>query len=220
MGMPAEHTALIKRANFPVPASVAFDDQERGLLARYGYWLEALASGTLAPITPEQRQFVQVACGDAEPQSAFEVAWVKCRQVVAPPPPQVGPLELAARLARLDAARAAATAAQDEYSVRRAAIVEQVRSQLDALDAEFADRIAATGDESVRLGAEAREAVLMYGASFRHAGVHAVYARGRVTWDSKGLARYMETHPNVGEFRRVGAPSVSLRFQTSESQEA
>ncbi len=190
------------------------------MLARYGYWLEALASGALAPITPEQQQFVRVARGDAEPQSAFEVVWVKCRRVAAPAPPQVGPLELTDRLARLVAARAAAVTAQDEYSARRVAIMEQVRSQLDALDAEFANRLAATGDESARLEAEAREAVLAYGASFRHAGVHALYARGRVTWDSKGLARYMESHPDVGEFRRVGVPLVSLRFQPSQRPDA
>lgn len=213
MGMPADHTALIQRTGFPVPAAVTLDDPERELLTRYGYWLEALAGGALAPVTPEQRQFVRVARGEAEPESAFEVVWVKCRQVASPDPPPVGPLELADRLARLDAARAAAAAVRDEHSARRAAILELVRPQLDALDAELADRLAATGDESARLEAEAREAVLAYGASFRHAGIHAVYAGGRVTWDNKGLVRYMETHPDVGEFRRVGAPSVSLRFQ-------
>ena len=217
MGMPTEHTKLIHRTGFPVPVTAALNDQERGLLTRYGYWLEALATGALAPITPEQRQFVRVACGDAEPRSAFEVAWIKFSQFANPALHQVGPLELANRLAKLNAARAATTAAQDDYSARRVAILEQVRSHLDALDAEFADRLAATSEVSARLEAEAREAVLAYGESFRHAGIHAVYTKCRVTWDSKGLARYMESHPGVGEFRRVSAPSVSLRFQQPEA---
>src|SRR5262249_9754233 len=142
-----------------------------------------------------------------------EVAWVKHQGAAAPAPPRVGPMELAGRLERLQAAREAAAAVVAEYEQRRAAILEQVRPQLEALEADFADRLETVRGEGSELEAEAREAVLAFGASFRHAGIHAVYIRPRVTWDTQGLARYMETHPEVAEFRRVGKPSVSLRFQ-------
>jgi hypothetical protein len=213
MGLPAEHTALLQRAGFPVPETGDFDDQERDLLSRYGYWMQALAAGGLAPITPEQQRFVQVARGAEEPRSAFELVWDKFRRAAGPARRGVGPLELAALLERLQAARAAAAAAQEEHAARRSAILEQVRPLLEALDAECADRLRTTGDEVSRIQAEAREAVLSFGGSFRHAGVLAVYARGRVAWDTQGLTRYMEAHPEVAEFRRVGEPSVSLRFQ-------
>lgn len=215
MSMPADHTALIQRTGFPVPATAALDAAERGLLARYGYWLEALAGGELAPTTPEQAQFVRVARGEAEPRSAFEVAWVKYRRA-AGVPGRAGPLEVAERLARLAAARRAATATQEEYSARRVAILEQVRAQLDALDAEFAERLAATAEEATRLEAEVRAAVLAHGAGFRHAGIQASYSRGRVTWDTPGLTAYMTTHPEVAKFRKVGAPVVSLRFRVPD----
>jgi Protein of unknown function, DUF len=213
MGMPAEHAALLRRGAYPFHPAATLDDRERQLLSRYGYWLEALATGALAPSTPEQIQFVRVARGEVEPQSAFEVAWAKHQWAAEPARPQVGPMELAGRLERLQAARATAVAVQEEYAERRAAIMEQVRPLLEALGAEFADRLQTTAEEASRLEAEAREAVLAFGASFLHAGVHAVYIRPRVTWDTRGLARYMETHPEVAEFRRVGKPSVSLRFQ-------
>jgi hypothetical protein len=183
------------------------------LLARYGYWLEALATGALAPSTPEQLQFLRVCRGEAEPRSAFEVAWAKHQWAAEPARPRAGPMELAAHLERLQAARAAALAVQEAYAARRATILERVRPLLETLDAEFADRLRATQAEASRLEAEAREALLAFGASFRHAGVHAVYCRPRVTWDSRGLARYVETHPEVAELRRVGKPSVSLRFE-------
>jgi uncharacterized protein YifE (UPF0438 family) len=189
------------------------DDQERELLSRYGHWLEALATGDLVPTTPEQIRFARVARGEAEPRSAFEVAWAKHRSAAGVGRPRVGPMELADRLEQLQAARTAAVAVQDEYAERRAAIMEHVRPLLEALDAEFADRLQATGAEVSLLEAEAREAALAFGASFRHAGVHAVYTRPRITWDARGLTRYAETHPEVAEFRRVGEPSVSLRFQ-------
>jgi uncharacterized protein YifE (UPF0438 family) len=212
MGLPADHTALLQRTGFPVPATGEFDEQERSLLSRYGYWMEALAGGKLALITPEQQRFVRVAQGAEEPLSAFELVWEKYRLTVDPARPRVGPMELAERLERVRVARAAAVAVQEEYAARRDAIIAQVRPQLEALEAEYTDRLRATGEEATRLQDEAREEVLLFGASFKHAGVYAVYARGRVTWDTKGLTRYMEAHPEVAEFRRVGEPSVSLRF--------
>jgi hypothetical protein len=221
MGVPAEHAALLRRGAYPVHPAASLDDRERELLTRYGYWLEALATGALVPNTPEQIQFVRVARGEGEPRSAFEVAWSKHQGVALPAGPRVGPLELAGRLERLQAARAAARAVEEEYAQRRAAIMEQVQPQLEALEAGFADRLRATGEEASRLEAEAREAVLAFGASFQHAGIHAVYARPRISWDTPGLTQYMETHPEVAEFRRVGKPSVSLRFQAppEESQQ-
>lgn len=212
MGMPSEHAVFLRRGAYPIHPAATLDEREHELLSRYGHWLEALATGALVPSTPEQTQFVRVARGDAEPRSAFELTWVKHQRATGPAQPRVGPMELAGRLERLQAARTAAIIIQEEYSERRAAIMEQIRPLLEALDAEFNDRLRTTGEDASRLEAEAREAVLTFGASFRHAGVHAVFARPRVTWDSRGLVRYMETHPEVAEFRRVGKPSVSLRF--------
>jgi hypothetical protein len=213
MSLPADHTALLQRKGFPVPPGGDLSDQERALLAKYGHWLEALAGGSLAPLTPEQEQFVRVARGEAEPRSPFEVAWGKLRRADALAVPRVGPLELTELLARLQKARDEAAAVRDEHSTLRERILEEVRPLLEALDAEYAGQFAATGEAVGQLEAQVREAVLTFGASFRHGGIGAVFNRGRVTWDGKGLSRYVEEHPEVGAFRRVGAPSVSLRYQ-------
>jgi hypothetical protein len=60
---------------------------ERELLARCGYWLEALANGELAPLTDAQERFVAAAQGRAAPASEHERAWLKLRPTVALPPP-------------------------------------------------------------------------------------------------------------------------------------
>lgn len=39
----------------------------------------------------------------------------------------------------------------------------------------------------------------------------AVWSKGRVTWDGKGLGGYMVAHPEIEAFRREGKPSVSIR---------
>jgi hypothetical protein len=219
MDTPAQQITPLQRTNYPVPASARLTDQERGLLTRYGYWLEALATGSVSPTTPEQMQFVRVAQEGEEPQSAFEVAWVKCRQAVTTPTPP-GRRELAMIFNKLMVARTALANTKDEYSALRIAILEQVREQLDALDAGFADRLADTEAEATRLEAEARQAVVDHGASFWHEGVHAVYTRSRVTWDGKGLAAFAETHPEVTRFRKVSAPSVSLRYKPTDGTAA
>lgn len=219
MGLSVEQAALTRRAGFPIPAAAGVNCVERDLLTKHGYWLAALGDGSLDPTTPEQRQFVRVARGEAEPRSAFEVAWSKCQRAAEVVAPQGGPLELAGFLTGLIAARAAAATTRDEHRSRREAVLNRVKPELDALDAEYADRLAESGAEASRSEAEVRHAAVAYGESFRHSGVHAVYCRGRISWDAKGLDVYAVAHPAVREYRRVGEPTVSLRFDPPGSPE-
>jgi len=208
---PTDHARLLARHDYPVAVMAQLTDAQRQLLARYGHWLEALAEGTLEPATAEQRHFVQVAHGEAAPHSAFEVTWVEHRRALLTPPP-APEVDIAQRLALLEAARVAVAAANDEYEMRRAEILQRVQDELDALEVAFAKRLEPLREENAHAEEEARAAVLAYGSSFRYGRVQAAYARGRVTWDAKGLARFMESHPEVGQFRRVGQPSVSFRL--------
>ena len=214
-----DHARFLKLPGFPVAVTAQLTDTQRQLLARYGHWLEALANGTLEPLTPEQRSFVAVAHGEALPQTDFEIAWVEHRRALTATPPVIE-VEIAQRLARIEAARLVAAATAEEYEARRAAIMQVVQAQLDALDAEFSERREVERLESEQAEAEARTAVLAYGSSFKYGRVQAIYARGRVTWDTRGLARYMESHPELGQFRRVGQPSVTFRLKPPSPPDA
>jgi uncharacterized protein YifE (UPF0438 family) len=215
MGLPADHAALLRQQDFVIPATEALSQRERLLLLRYGRWLEALSSGRLCPLTPEQEQFVRVARGSEAPSTEFEHAWVKFLQMQSQARDH-DPLAVASRCARLAQARRSEAAVQAEYQQRHAAVMEQVRSQLEALDTEFSERLRAANEEVGRLEADVKKVVLQLGQSVKHEGIHAVYARGRVSWDTRGLDGYAETHPEVQEFRKVGAPSVSVRYQLPE----
>jgi len=61
--------------------------------------------------------------------------------------------------------------------------------------------------------------VLKAGQSIKEVGIYAVYARGRVTWDGRGLSEYAQTNPEVQQFRRIGPPTVSLRYQGEDTRE-
>ena len=224
MGLPNDHAALLRQHDFVVPANSGLDERERLLLLRYGRWLEALSCGVIQALTSEQEHFVRVARGSAEPITDFERSWVKVSKLRAPSGTSerpnsdcVGPLEVASRLAQLAEAKRYATEIHVEYENRRVLVMEQVRAQLEALEAEFSEMLREADEEVARLEGEVKEAVRHVGESVKQEGIHVVYMRGRVTWDSRGLSRYAETNPEVIEFRRVGKPSVSIRYKATES---
>lgn len=220
MGLPIEHTALLRQHDFVIPAHYELDESERLLLLRYGRWLEALSSGTLQALTPEQEHFVRVARGSDEPRTEFERAWVKLSRLRGPfratdslHSESIGPMEAAGRVAELAEAKGRASALHAEHQQRRELVMEQVRAQLEAVDAEFGEQLRMADEEVGRLEDEVREAVRQAGQSVKQEGIHAIYMRGRVTWDSRELNRYAEMHPELLEFRRIGNPSVSIRYK-------
>lgn len=215
MPLPDDHAALLKRHDYEIPASLVLDDAERRLLSQYGRWMEALSAGKIRPLTPEQEQFVRVAHGEETPRTEFERVWAKCVRS-RPAEKAVGPMEVSARLAALAQARHFAASVRAEKEERRAVVLEQVRAQLEQIDAAYDDELRAADEAVSRHEAEVRHAVLQAGQSVRHEGVHAVYVRGRVTWDGKGLSEYSESHPEVEQFRRVSPPSVSLRYENKD----
>lgn len=118
---------------------------------------------------------------------------------------------IVAKLEELAELRAAADLTRADYDEQRAAILRAVQAELDALEAEYAPLFATAEERAAALEAEIRAAVLANGASVRGSRVQAVYLRGRTTWDTARLDAYAEDHPEVRDFKRQGAPSVSLR---------
>jgi len=210
MPTPPDHAELLKRADYPVPPAAPLTDAERQIVARFGYWMEALTVGAIAPATPDQEHFVLAVRGMEDPTSAFELAWVKARETAAAAPPAT----LAAAAKRLEETRAAFLAAQQEYAFRQMDVMAKVRPELDALDAEALPRVKALQEEMARLEAALKDGVRAAGKNFYHRSFRVLYSRGRVTFDSKALQEYAVTHPDLNRFRKVGQPVVSLRYQT------
>src|SRR5262249_47051942 len=96
----------------------------------------------------------------------------------------------------------------------REAILDMVRAQLEEVGRKYAADLQEADAEVRELEDAVKEAVLALGRSARLGEIHAVYYRGRVTWDSTGLDDYANAHPEVRQFRKVGNPSISLRFKS------
>ena len=211
MNESTDHAVELARGGFSIPATGALTDQERSTLVRYGHWMQALSVGRLQPNTEEQRHFVAVCRGEANPETPFEWAWVKL-QLVLHPAQILTPAELSSLAHRLEQSREAALAAQLIHADKRQLIMAKVQAELDALDAAESERLKALDGEFSRLQDVLRAAILARGASFRQGRVQAVFYPGRVTYDAKAMEAYAAAHPEVNEFKKVSKPFVQLRF--------
>ena len=119
--------------------------------------------------------------------------------------------DIIAKLEELAEVRAAVDITRMDYEAKREEILKAVKAELDALAAEYEPLLASANERVAVLDTEVKRAVVEYGASIKASRLHAVYARGRIAWDNKGLDGYAVAHPEVLTFRKEGAPSVSLR---------
>lgn len=214
MPTPPDHAELLRRADYPVPDGAALSDAERQIVTRFGYWMEALTVGAIAPATDEQERFVRAARGQELPVSAFEVAWVKAR----PPAGGVSQSALTATARELEATRVTAMAAQQEYAFRQLDILAKVQPEMDALDAELLPRLKSLQAEVSRLEAVLKDGVRLTQKSFWHRGIRVTYQKGRVSFESKAMQEYARTNPDVNRFRKVSQPIVILRYVSPDEK--
>jgi hypothetical protein len=134
-----------------------------------------------------------------------------------------------AALARYEAAQAARNLLRLEYDTARYVPYNTVAPEISALQAQieelqksilpetlaieeqYVDRLSNADTDLCAAEAAVRNAVLAHGASVKGNTLHAVYTKGRASWDSKGLDGYAVAYPEVLRFRSVGEPSVSIR---------
>ena len=67
------------------------------------------------------------------------------------------------------------------------------------------------------LATSIRTDTISYGESVKNAGYHAVYAAGRITWNTRGLEGYAVAHPEVNEFKNDSGPYVTIRKDQAKS---
>lgn len=205
MELPSDHKSFLDRRDFAIPPG-DYTSSERTMLAKYGRWLEALATGAIEPLTPTQEHFVSVVRGEADPATEFEHAWLKVAHHRAAAP------EVIRTFRALAEARAEAAQLEAEYRAARSAVLAQVREQLAAVDAAYTDRLRAASEAAASSEKELRELLLRIRHGVTLAGIRASYINGRVSWDGKGITAYAQTHPEVLQFRKVGKPVVALRY--------
>lgn|GEM_PF-579805 len=120
---------------------------------------------------------------------------------------------IAEKLERLTNLRGAADITRLDYESKRAAILQQVQAELDALDAEYQPLLDAAEENLAALENEIKTDVLLRGESVNGGAYRATYSQGRVSWDNDALSRYAEQRPEVLQFRKQGQPIITLRLR-------
>lgn len=97
---------------------------------------------------------------------------------------------------------------QDEVGIF---ITPEIKTKLAEIDAAYKADEEALHSKIVELDLSIRTGVLNLGASVKGNKLHAIWNKGRVSWDPKALEGYAAGHPEIMPFRSEGQPSVSIR---------
>lgn len=119
--------------------------------------------------------------------------------------------EIRELLSKLYVARQSLQIEMDAWRDRKDAVLNKVAPELAKIDAEFEDRIQEFGDQIHSLETSICTAVKLHQQSVKGEQLHAVYSKGRTTWDGKKLDGMMALIPQLKEARKEGEPSVSIR---------
>jgi len=96
-------------------------------------------------------------------------------------------------------------------NLREQVMTPEIKQALADIDAEQATTMETMQGGIDQLTAEIKGEVIAGGATVKGAHLMAVYAKGRVTWDSKLLEGLMIAVPALAQARKEGEPSVALR---------
>lgn len=99
----------------------------------------------------------------------------------------------------------------DRKRAEEAAIPKEVQEKLADIRGEFDPKENAVADKIAELETQIKAEVLTAGISCKGGSLNAVYMKGRITWDTKGLEGLMIAVPQLGQFRKTGEPSVTIR---------
>lgn len=105
----------------------------------------------------------------------------------------------------------AAHANMEKQALIDSVYTAEIKARISEIEAEFAGKTEGVSENIAALEAEIKKAVTQNGASVKGNFLHAVFAKGRVSWDTKSLEGYAAAHPELLAFRKEGDPSVSIR---------
>jgi len=94
---------------------------------------------------------------------------------------------------------------------RQDAIPQEVREQLETIEAEYQPKLDALREKLKSLEDEVKERVLNTGSTLKGNVVMAVYRKGSTKWDEKHLERLAAEYPRILEAKIEGKPSVAIQ---------
>jgi hypothetical protein len=90
-------------------------------------------------------------------------------------------------------------------------IPAELKAQIEFTEGTYKEAAGELNFQIEALQSEISEYVVSIGATVTGESIMAVYNKGRVTWDNKGLEGYSVAHPELLSLRKVGNPYVTFR---------
>lgn len=91
------------------------------------------------------------------------------------------------------------------------AIPQEVKDQIEDIKAELQPKIDRLNQEISLYEGRLKEYVIQVGETLKGEYHMVVPAKGRTTWDTKGLDGYSKAHPEILAFKTTHDPSASIR---------
>jgi hypothetical protein len=99
----------------------------------------------------------------------------------------------------------------DQQKLIDSVMTDEIKKQLADIETSFSDKKANVTEQISELEAEVRQEVLVAKKTFTGDKLMAVWNKGRISWDAKGLDGFAVAHPEIKAFRKEGDPSVTMR---------
>lgn len=109
-------------------------------------------------------------------------------------------------------ARARVELLNADIETKRKEIMARVQDDLDALTTEYQPMMDAAQADVTYMEQKLKAEVIASGEGVKGEWYHAIYIKGRESWDSKRLDGFAAAHPEVLAFKKIGEPTVSIRL--------
>jgi len=104
-----------------------------------------------------------------------------------------------------------ATITAEKQTLIDSVLTPEIKAKIAEIEAEFEPKLTAVQERKAELETAIKQVVITEGATVKGDYHQFVYAKGRVSWDTKSLDGYAAAHPEILQFKVVGDPSVSVR---------
>ena len=93
----------------------------------------------------------------------------------------------------------------DKNAARRQVLTDEIQAELESIDIEFDDQTEAVKKTYSSIEAEIKAEIKEAGEGVKKSDLSygAVWVKPRTTWDTVGLDKYAEDHPEIGKFRKT-----------------
>lgn|SRR5574343_200119 len=99
----------------------------------------------------------------------------------------------------------------ERQAARESILTPELKQKLNEIDLEFSGKSAGAQENITEITEQIKSFVIEQGKTIKSQKLMAVYAKGRVSWDTKGVEGFALAHPELLAYRKEGEPSVSIR---------